>query len=94
MKKGLDYALQTMKAVTAMIEEELLEFLHEAEALCGEKGFQLKGMRAAHAGDSQTPIVYVRLEGPTDKKELLARLDQALRERIGVGVRSERGEEL
>ena len=97
MKSDLDYALQTMRAVTAMIEEELPPLLPEIRAKLEGGGRTLRSVRAAHIGDNQTPIVYVDPGGDAlfgaapEEKEFLVWLDEAVKEKTGVGARIEPG---
>ncbi len=97
MKEGLNYALQMMRTVRDMIEREVAPALPEIRAKFESVGRELRGVRAGHAGDNQTPIVYVDPAGDApfgetpEEKEIIAWLDKTIREKTGVGARIERG---
>ena len=97
MKSELNYALQTMRSVSAMIEKELAPAIPEIRAKFEGVGRGLRGVRAAHAGDNQTPVVYVDPDGDApfgatpEEKEIIAWLDMTVKEKTGVGARIELG---
>jgi hypothetical protein len=97
MKSELNYALQVMRPVTAMIEAEVATLAPEIRAKFESVGRGLRGFRAAHVGDNQTPIVYLDPEGDApfgatpEEKEVVAWLDKTVKEKTGVGARIELG---
>ncbi len=97
MKEDLNYALQEMLPVCAMIEEGLAPLLPEIRAKFEGVGREVRGVRAAHTGDNATPIVYVDPDGAgafgelPEEKAVLEWLDAAVKERVGVGARIEPG---
>lgn len=97
MKEDLNYALQVMLPLCAMIEEDLRPLQPEIAAKFQEVGRAVRRLRAAHVGDNQTPIVYVdpngegAFGGTPEEKAVLDWLDKEVKERIGVGAKIEPG---
>ena len=97
MKAELNHALQVMKTIDAIIEGELAPLLPEIRTKFESVGRTVRGMRAAHVGDNQTPIVYIDPDGDApfgatpEEKEVVAWLDQTIKEKTGVGARIEPG---
>lgn len=97
MKEDLNYALQAMRTVDAMIEEALAPALPEIREKFEGVGRALRRVRAAHTGDNQTPVVYFDPDGDApfggtaEEKALVAWLDTTVKDRTGVGARLEPG---
>ena len=97
MKEDLNYALQVMLPVCAMIEEGLAPLVPDIRAKFEGVGREVRRVRAAHTGDNQTPIVYVDPDGDgpfgetPEEKAVLEWLDAEVKERVGVGARIDPG---
>jgi hypothetical protein len=97
MKEAFLYSLQAMRTVNGMVEAELALLVPEIRAKFESVGRGLRGLRTAHAGDNQTPIVFFDPEGDApfgatpEEKEVIAWLDKTVKEKTGVGARIELG---